>query len=163
MTARIEQIEELTRKAVPEVFQIMLSMELSVEATSSSSVVPAGEIIGWVGFTGQATGLVYLYSGLEFAKEITGRMLGIQTAEVDTDEMVNDAFGELSNMVVGHVKSRLCDAGMPCTLSIPSVVRGDRVRGEGPSHLGRRVIGFRSRQDRLLAEVWVKESKEQVS
>jgi len=156
MTKQIEQIEELTRKAVPEVFQVMLSMDLSTENPAVTPLDPAGEIVGSVGFTGEATGIVYLYSGLIFAKVITGRMLGIDMAEVNGDEMVNDAFGELSNMVVGHVKSRLCDAGLPCTLTIPSIVRGQGLRIEGASQVGRRIIGFRTCEHRLLAEVLVK-------
>jgi len=33
-------------------------------------------------------------------------------------------IGELSNMIGGDLKSRLCDAGLPCQLSIPSITSG---------------------------------------
>jgi len=33
----------------------------------------------------------------------------------------------LTNMITGNVKSQLCDAGFNCSLSIPSVVRGDKI------------------------------------
>jgi chemotaxis protein CheX len=161
MTKRIEQLEELTRQAVPEVFQVMLSMELTAEAPSSAPLAPVGEIIGSVGFTGEATGIVCLYASLAFAKVITSRMLGMELAEVAADEMVNDAFGELSNMVVGHVKSRLCDAGLRCILTIPSIVRGEHLKVEGPSQVGRKVIGFRNHEHCLWAEVLVKEQSGQ--
>jgi chemotaxis protein CheX len=157
MTKQIERIEELTRKAVPEVFQVMLSMDLNEEDAVSTQMDSVEQIVGSVGFTGEATGIVYLYAGLDFAKVITSRMLGIEVAEVDQDEMVNDAFGELSNMVVGHVKSRLCDAGLPCTLTIPSIVRGQHLRVKGSAQVERRIIGFRNQENRLLAEVLVKE------
>ena len=158
MTKQIEQIVELTIKAVPEVFQVMLSMDLNTEDPASIPLDPSGQIIGSVGFAGDATGVIYLYSGLMFAKVITSRMLGIEMAEVEGDQMVNDAFGELSNMVVGHVKSRLCDAGLPCTLTIPSIVRGQGLRIEGASQVERRMIGFRNSEHRLLAEVLVKKA-----
>jgi chemotaxis protein CheX len=58
---------------------------------------------------------------------ITSLLLGIAEAELDTGEMVTDAIGELSNMVVGYVKSRLCDGGWHCVLTIPSVVRGQQL------------------------------------
>jgi chemotaxis protein CheX len=156
MTKRIDQVEEFTRIAVPEIFQVMLSMELEPENTASVPTDPDGQIVGWVGFAGEATGMVYLHAGLGFAKLITSRMLGIEVAEVDQNEMVNDAFGELSNMVVGHVKSRLCDAGLPCTLTIPSVARGQHLKIEGPSQVEKRIMAFRSSEYRLLAEVLVK-------
>ena len=40
------------------------------------------------------------------------------------DEVVNDAIGELTNMVVGGFKNALCDAGYPCRLTIPSISAG---------------------------------------
>jgi len=86
-------------------------------------------------------------------------MLGIEDAEVDPGEMVNDAVGELSNMVAGYVKSRLCDAGSQCTLTIPSVVRGQQLSVELSSNVTRRVIGFRNGENQLVAEVMVKESQ----
>ncbi|HEX3799598.1 MAG TPA: chemotaxis protein CheX [Verrucomicrobiae bacterium] len=158
MSKQTEQIEAWTRQAVPEVFLGMLSMELSADAPAPLPLDAAGQIIGSVGFTGEATGIIYLYAGVTFAKVITGRMLGIEEAEVDPGDMVNDAIGELSNMVVGFVKSRLCDAGSACTLTIPSVVRGQQLSVEGSSQVSRRVVGFRSGQHQLVAEVLVKES-----
>jgi chemotaxis protein CheX len=120
---------------------------------------PDGQIIGSVGFIGEATGIIYLYANMSFAKTLTGRMLGISEPEVDDGEMVTDAVGELSNMVVGHVKSRLCDSGLACTLTIPSVVRGQGLKFEGSTQVIRRLIGFRNCQDHLLAEVMLKDTK----
>jgi chemotaxis protein CheX len=93
-----------------------------------------------------------------FARVITSRMLGIGESEVDPGEMVTDAIGELSNMVAGYVKSRLCNGGLPCTLTIPSVVRGQELSVEGSTQLVRRVIGFRNCKYHLLAEVLLKNS-----
>jgi chemotaxis protein CheX len=158
MTKQIELIEELTRRAVPEVFRGMASMELSPEPIPPSLPLdPDGQIIGSVGFTGEATGIIYLYAGVGFAKVITSRMLGIETAEVDPGDMVNDAIGELSNMVVGYVKSRLCDTGLHCTLTIPSVVRGRQMRVEGSCQVARTVLGFRNGGHYLIAEILVKQ------
>ena len=93
-----------------------------------------------------------------FARVITSRLLGISEPEVDTGEMVTDAIGELSNMVAGYVKSRLCDSGLPCVLTIPSVVRGQQLSVEGSAQITRRVIGFRNCKHHLLAEVVLKDS-----
>lgn len=159
MQAQIEQIDQLTREAVKEVFQSMLSMEVNPEAPVPLPPDPDGQIIGSVGFIGDATGIIYLYAHLSFARVITAKLLGISEPEVDPGEMVTDAIGELSNMVVGYVKSRLCNNGLPCTLTIPSVVRGQQLSVEGSSQLTRRVIGFRNCKYHLLAEVMLKDSK----
>jgi chemotaxis protein CheX len=112
MNGQIEQVDRLTREAVKEVFQSMLSMEVNPEPPSPLAPDPAGQIIGSVGFIGDATGIIYLYAGVSFARVITSRLLGISEPEVDPGEMVTDAIGELSNMVAGYVKSRLCNGGL---------------------------------------------------
>jgi chemotaxis protein CheX len=163
MSNHIEQIDLLTREAVKEVFQSMLSIEVMAEAPIPLRPDPEGLIIGSVGFIGEATGItgiIYLYANVRYARVLTGRMLGISDDEVDNGDMMTDAVGELSNMVVGYVKSRLCDRGLACTLTIPSVVRGQELRVEGLAGLVRRQIGFRNCQDHVMAEVLLKESTE---
>jgi chemotaxis protein CheX len=160
MSNQIEQIDQLTREAVKEVFQSMMSIEVTPEAPRPLRMDPEGLIIGSVGFIGEATGLtgiIYLYANVSFARVLTGRMLGIADEEVENGDMMTDAVGELSNMVVGYVKSRLCDRGLPCTLTIPSVVRGQELRVEGLAGVVRRQIGFRNCQDHVLAEVLLKD------
>ena len=160
MNERMERVDELTRDAVKAVFQSMLSMEVNPEAPSPLEPDPAGQIIGSVGFIGEATGIIYLYASASFARVITSRMLGIAEEEVDEGDMVTDAIGELCNMVVGYVKSRLCNDGLECTLTIPSVVRGQQLSVEGSNQVTRRVIGFRNCTHHLLAEVLLRNSTE---
>jgi chemotaxis protein CheX len=159
MSEQIEQIDQLIRQAIKKVFQSMVSMEITAEPPSPLTADPQGEVMGSVGFVGEATGVIYVHSGMSFARIITSRLLGIPEAEVDTGEMLTDAIGELSNMVVGYVKSRLCDAGFACTLTIPSVVRGQRLKVQGASQVTRRMIGFRNGQHHLLVEVLLKDAR----
>lgn len=157
MNTQIERLEQLTRQAVNEVFQSMLSMQLNPEPPTPLAADPAGEIIGSVAFIGPATGIIYLYAGMSFARVITSTLLGISVAEVDSGEMVTDAIGELSNMVAGYVKSRLCDTESQCVLTIPSVVSGQRLSVENLAQTTKRTIGFRNGQYHLLAEVVLKQ------
>ena len=66
MNKQMEQIDQLTREAVKEVFETMLSMEVNPEAPTPLTPDPAGQIIGSVGFIGDATGIIYLYVGNRF-------------------------------------------------------------------------------------------------
>jgi chemotaxis protein CheX len=157
MNSQIERFEQLTREAVNEVFQSMLSMPMTPEPPTPLAADPAGEIIGSVAFVGAATGIIYLYAGMSFARAITSTLLGISEAEVDSGEMVTDAIGELSNMVAGYVKSRLCDGDSQCALTIPSVVSGQRLSVENLAQTTKRTIGFRNCKYHLLAEVVLKE------
>ena len=147
----------MTRQAVREVFSSMLSMDLVDELPSQLTADASGQIAGSVGFIGEASGIIYLYAGVGFAGVLTSRMLGIPSPEVQGDEMINDAFGELSNMVGGYVKSRLCDGGWPCTLTIPSIVRGQQLSIESVAQVARRIMGFGHEGQHLLAELLIKE------
>ena len=51
-------------------------------------------------------------------------MLGMQVEEIEDESEVHDVIGELSNMIAGDIKSRLCDIGLNCELSIPSTTSG---------------------------------------
>ena len=152
----IETIEEYTRQAVHQVSEKMLGLNLKDDSTTALIPNCEEQIASSVGFTGQVTGVIYLSAGMGFAKTVTSRMLGMEEAELEGD-MINDAFGELSNMVVGSVKSRLCDKGMLCTLSIPSIVRGKLLSVEGVEGVTRKAIGFTQGTRQVIAEILVKE------
>jgi chemotaxis protein CheX len=161
MTEQMQQLEEWTCYALQQVFQNMMSMDMKPDAGAPTSL-PAeatGQIMGSVGFIGDPTGVIYLIAGLRFARLVTGRMLGIPESETIDDSMVNDAIGELSNMVVGQVKSRLCDAGWACTLTIPTVVRGQQLSIESSAHFSSKTIVLRNGNDCLLAELVLKKSQ----
>lgn len=153
----IDEIQALAQDTVREVFQTMLSMSMTPHPPLPLPPDPQGQIVSSVGFIGQVTGAIYLYTRISFAKVMTSRMLGIEEDEVDTGEMINDALGELTNMVVGGVKSHLCDRGLSCTLTIPSIVRGQQLSVEKSSQVATRLIGFAYGNHHLLAEIFVKE------
>lgn len=152
----IDEVQELTHQAVRDVFQTMLSISVVPHEPIPLPPDPEGQVVSSVGFIGEVTGAVYLYSRVSFARLMTSRMLGLTESEVEND-MVNDALGELSNMVVGNVKSRLCDRGLTCTLTIPSIVRGQQLKIEKPPQVSTRIIGFKHGEHHLLAEIFVKE------
>jgi chemotaxis protein CheX len=152
----IDDINPLIQDAVSEVFTTMLSMNVELAKPEMAAMNGEAHIASAVGFIGRMTGVVYLYSSGSFARTMTGQLLGLTDAEVDGDEMVNDAVGELANMVVGHVKSRLADRGMPCVLTIPSIVRGSHFSIEPVRSTERRVFVFRSPKGNLIVEVLIK-------
>jgi chemotaxis protein CheX len=152
----IEDIEMLIGSAVAEVFGTMLNLPVAPEVKDTPIQNGEPHVASSVGFIGRLTGVVFLYSTNSFAKRMTGKLLGMEDNEVDGDEMVNDAMGEIANMVVGNIKSRLSDRGMPCVLTIPSIVRGHHLSIEPMSSTERRVFSFKSQQNQLVVEVLLK-------
>ena len=159
----IEDMATLVTSAVTGVFSTMLSY--SINSSPSASLPNAGSgngatshVAGGVGFGGDVTGVVYIVVAAGFAREITCRLLGIGDAEIESESMVNDAIGELANMVVGQIKSQLCDRGMPCVLTIPSIVRGSSFSLEGCSTDEHNAYRFLCANQQLSVEVLVKPS-----
>ncbi len=112
------------RSATQEVFETMLSMELGEIDAIKQLPEDTRQVVGSVSMAGTVSGTVNIYVGDMFAKVITADMLGMELDEVDSDEEIHDVIGELSNMIGGDLKSRLCDAGFDCSLSIPSITSG---------------------------------------
>ena len=152
----VADIDQLIHSAVTEVFGIMLNFPVCPEPPAIGLDNGESHVAGAVGFIGQMSGVVYLYCGDRFARQITCGLLGLKDQEIEGNEMVNDAMGELTNMVVGYLKTRLTDRGMSCVMSIPSVVRGSQFTIEPISSAERRVYNFRCDSSPLLIEVMMK-------
>jgi chemotaxis protein CheX len=150
----IDEMRDSIKSGVSEVFKTMLSLEVKPVAVLNEWHAPNEPLVaGSVGFTGDANGVVYLHVTAAFARTLASRMLGLPEAELGGDDMVNDVVGELSNMVVGCAKSRLCDAGAPCVLTIPSIVRGHDFSIETACRCNRSLLGFRCGVDHMVVEL----------
>jgi len=70
--------------------------------------------------------------------------------------VINDAIGEMTNMTVGSFKNGLCDAGFPCKLTIPSILRGSNFCIEPISSAQRFIYGFESAGHRIVTDILLK-------
>lgn len=143
--------------SVQRVFQTMLLMSLTPgDPPSREQIADGRHIVGTVGFAGAVMGNVNLFVNLEFAREMTAAMLGISAEEVGGEEEVKDVVGEVCNMVGGDLKSRLCDAGFPCSLSIPTITCGEHFQIESKGWVRQERLGFQNSRHPALLEVYVK-------
>lgn len=170
MPATVEITESLIReyinRAVIDVFKTMIGREPTFSAPaqrpdgSAAGVVVNNrpQVVGTVGFVGDVNGLIYLHLDLAFARICTCHLLGMSERELDDagDEVVNDAIGELTNMTVGGFKNGLCDAGYPCKLTIPSILRGTNFSIEPVSSAVRHVYHFDCAEHRVIADILMK-------
>lgn len=162
-------IREYINRAVTDVFKTMVGREPTF---SSQSEVVHGrslavtephrpQVVGTVGFVGEINGLIYLHLDLAFARACTRQLLGMTDAELDAagDEVINDAIGELTNMTVGSFKNGLCDAGHPCKLTIPSILRGTNFSIEPISSAVRHIYYFDCAEHRVVADILMKQDE----
>lgn len=156
-------VREYIGRAVRDVFTTMIDCRPALPPPVARAGEPAAvvmhqddpQVVGTVGFVGECSGLIYLHFPLPFARLCTGRLLGLSDAELAAvgDEAINDAIGELTNMTVGAFKTGLCDAGHPCTLTIPSILRGSNFTVEMISSAVRHVYHFECSGHRVTADI----------
>jgi chemotaxis protein CheX len=152
-------IKEFVTSAITDVFTTMFSMKVKMDNGDSPVAGEGDQIVGSVSFAGEVVGNVSIYVPEGFAVKITAAMLGIEIGEVESDEEVRDAIGELCNMVGGDLKSRLSDFGFPCVLSIPTITIGSDFKIESKGWIRNERFGFKHREHIALVEVYLKSNK----
>jgi chemotaxis protein CheX len=163
-------IRENITRAIADVFKTMLGRTVDLcpnteqgnvswpPIPSQSGGEPIPQVVGTVGFIGDVNGLIYFYLPVAFARLCTGHLLGMSEAELvaSGDEVINDAIGELTNMSVGSFKNGLCDAGYPCKLTIPSILRGSNFCVEPISSAERYIYRFKCGDHRVVTDILLK-------
>ena len=118
------QIAGYVTSATKDVFSTMVMMEVVDDFPLKEPVSRFKcSITGMVGFAGTYSGVISIHCPVPLALKITSNMLGIDCAEVNED--LNDAIGEIANMLGGSVKQVLSKGGLDVKLSIPTVISGE--------------------------------------
>ena len=99
-------------------------LKCPVEEEKNLNFTPTDRVVSGVGFVGKLSGIIYFEFPQPLATEITRGMLSMPATETPDAQAVSDVLGEIANMVVGQVKTRLCEGGMVCSLSLPTVYPG---------------------------------------
>ncbi|MBI4024057.1 MAG: chemotaxis protein CheX [Verrucomicrobia bacterium] len=152
------QLRNFLTKAVTDVFGTMVSMKVELLDSNTTANLEGERLVGSVGFAGRATGAVYIHVTEAFARQMTGAMLGMKPDEVKNMADVQDAVGEVSNMIGGNLKSHLADNGLSCVLSIPSITRGSdfRIEAVGAAQQQRLVFCPQQADTVVIVEVYFK-------
>jgi len=109
-----------------EVFETMIFMDLE-EPCEPEQQVEGDSLLGSITFKNAIEGCLAIRCSIPCAQTIAANMLGIDTPEEITEEELCDALGEVTNMVMGSVKSRIAADTGEVQVSIPTVVRGQNL------------------------------------
>ncbi len=166
----IETITKLLENAVLKVMQTTAHMGAnylkrhSKSETAGTPFYAAGSrdplIVGSVGFTGEANGMVYLYMEIELAAQIAAGITGMPASELlgpDGNEIVRDVVGEITNMTVGTFKNGICDLGFQCKVTLPTVLRGSQLQVETVANAQRWTFDFEVKGRPLIADLFIQE------
>lgn len=145
-------IDSISR-SVANVFSAMLGVELdSGDASVEQSVPDANDgVVSFIGVAGAWAGTGSVSCSPTLACLICSRMLMAEVATVN--EEVLDAVAELTNMVIGNVKTDLEIKVGPLGLSIPTVVFGRNFRTKSARTAEWIVVRFPWENETLLVKV----------
>lgn len=121
----IDLIDVFLVTAAKDVFATMLEWQVRTEETGTDDYKPSriklNEINGSIGFGGKLTGNLFLCMTKGMAEDMTQEILG---EGAHSQKEISDVVGELTNMLAGGCKSRICDKGYPVVMSIPNIITG---------------------------------------
>jgi chemotaxis protein CheX len=117
----LAMLDPMTR-AVLKAFE-MFRLPITPAAVWKLKPITGSHVLGVVGFSGKAAGVVYLRLEPSVAQRLAAAVIGVPPEELTQASEVDDVIGELVNIVAGNIKSNLCDAGIVCTLTVPQVSR----------------------------------------
>jgi chemotaxis protein CheX len=156
-TARFteEQLARYVIDATKDVFSTMVMMDPADDYPLKDPIHRFQcSITGMVGFAGIYSGVISIHCPVALALQITSSMLGMECEEVNED--LNDAIGEIANMLGGSVKQVLSKGGTDVKLSIPTVISGEDYTVNSLSDIDCVVIPFKVSDNRFLVGLTLK-------
>mgnify|MGYP002633378560 CR=1 FL=1 len=165
------ELEDLATEAVRNVFSTMLDADASLVQSREVNKADYSNgfrlpldidetlIAGTVGFIGKLMGVIYIFMDLPMAIKFTSRLLDLSDDEIEAEghETVNDAIGELTNMIVGAFKNDLSNRGFDCRMTIPSIIRGSNYTIEPSEDALRRIFKFDCEGSSFVIDILIKE------
>jgi chemotaxis protein CheX len=146
-------ILESINQSTLQVFSTMLGVELPPgESVDASGVTDIHcEVVALIGIAGAWAGAGSISCSAETACRVCAHMLMTEAPSVNED--VLDAVAELTNMIVGNVKTELEARVGPLGLSIPTVVYGRNFQTKTARASGWIVTRFRWVDDVLTVKL----------
>ena len=127
--ARLELLDTYLVESVKEVCATMLNWPVEYAGTAGESEPKPFELDhlnGCIGFGGKLTGSIFLSCSDELGVLMAKAILGSDFPQGSRE--ILDVIGELTNMLAGGCKSRLCDSDCNVVMSIPNLIRGKLIR-----------------------------------
>jgi chemotaxis protein CheX len=118
--SRREYWSPLLELSAQEVFGLMLGEHL--EAATEPAPENTLDVTSMVGLAGSLCGLLTLRCSSNSAGLMATKMLGTDGAGAKAQ--MEDAVGEVCNMVAGNFKNKISGIGDGCKLSVPTVITG---------------------------------------
>jgi len=146
------EINEKIIESTIEIFTGMVMMEIAVAGEPLQTMGPLKKsITGMVGLAGTHKGVLAVHFPKPVALAVTGSFLGMEVEEINED--VQDAIGEIANMLGGNLKTILSDRGKDIHLSLPSTIYGDEYAFSSQAEVDQVILPFQAPAGIFYVEV----------
>lgn len=118
---------EVVLDAAREVFETMIFMDVETDGQEHPPVEGTC-LLGSITFKGTLEGCLAVCVAKSTAEKIARNMLALEPDQPISLNETCDAIGEVANMVMGSIKTRIQDTYPSIEVSIPSVITGRELR-----------------------------------
>jgi chemotaxis protein CheX len=149
------ELAEAIRVSTAEVFSTMLGLELTAGEVfvEKEEAVPASGVVSIIGLAGAWVGSGSLSCSAQFACKMAAHFLQEEYSAV-TEEVL-DTVAEVTNMVVGNVKTHLENRLGAMGLSTPTVIYGRNFQTRGARNQEWTVVPFSLDGERMCIQICV--------
>ena len=126
--ADTDQLKNCLWESAKEVFDTMVHLPLEQSEDQDTQIQQENLLLGSITFKGHIEGALVIQCDMNCAAKVARSMLMMGQDEDIDDSGVHDALGELANLVVGTVKSKMKKPLDDIKVSIPTVIRGSRLQ-----------------------------------
>ena len=147
-----DEISDKIIESTIEIFTGMVMMEVTVAGGPMAELGPLKQsITGMVGLAGTHKGVLAVHFPKQIALDVTSNFLGMDVDEINED--VQDAIGEIANMLGGNLKTILSDKGRDIQLSLPSTISGDEYHFSSQADAEQIILPFQAPSGLFYVEV----------
>lgn len=120
-----EQLKNLVDISLAESIQETMATVFSMSSVKLEPQQDHFDLAGSIGFVGRLEGVGMLLLQNRDACLLVSKMLRMDIAEMSSD--VRDGVGEITNMVIGGLKTRLAERGYNFEIGIPTIIEGSNI------------------------------------
>ncbi len=126
----IEQdlMKDIMWESAKEAFETMISLPLENIDSQDQEPDCSASLICTITFSGQIQGSFSVQCPVSSAEQMGKAMLMMDADEAMQEAEVSDALGEITNILLGGIKSRLSDTAPDMQISIPTTIKGTEIR-----------------------------------
>ncbi|MDD2468776.1 MAG: chemotaxis protein CheX [Desulfobulbus sp.] len=146
------EISDKLIESTIEIFTGMVMMDIAVAGEPMQKLGSLKQsITGMVGLAGTHKGVLAVHFPKQIALDVTSSFLGMDVDEINED--VQDAIGEIANMLGGNLKTILSDRGRDIQLSLPSTISGDEYNFSSQADAEQIILPFQAPTGLFYVEV----------